>query len=204
LTSKPLGSIFQIVKKLLGLYNVKKLVDEGHSREDISKAIFNDLQKQLKNATFPLARAIEIAKSAHLGQFDKAGKPYIDHPFNVMNQLRGNLAKMTGVLHDVVEDTNTTFEDLEKMGCPSVVIEALKLVTHPKNYRGTKAEYINGIKAIADSGNQLAIDVKYADLTHNSDTSRLSNPTKKDLARTEKYKKCLDILRPLVSDYLKI
>ena len=254
------------MKKLLGLYDVKKLIDEGHSREDISKAIFNDVQKQLKNikikpkkkeqvdfprffdldgtpvkitsiggnvfattsfntslppikvisegteitekeysilVVFPLSKAIEIAKSAHKGKFDKAVKPYIDHPFNVMNQLRGNLTKMTGVLHDVVEDTSTTFEDLEKMGCPEDVIKALKLVTHPKDYRGTEAEYIGGIKAIVDSGNQLAIDVKYADLTHNSDMSRITSPQEEDSKRLEKYKKSMEILKPLVSDYLK-
>jgi (p)ppGpp synthase/HD superfamily hydrolase len=151
---------------------------------------------------FPLTKAIEIAKLAHKGQLDKANKPYIDHPLNVMNQLNGNMAKMTGVLHDVVEDTSITFEDLAKMGCPKDVIEALKLVTHPKDYRKTKEEYFKGIRAIADSGNQLAIDVKYADLTHNSDLSRLSNQTEKDIARIAKYKTSMEILKPLVSDYL--
>ena len=153
---------------------------------------------------FTLKQAIELATSKHKNQQDKAGQPYIHHPLNVMNQLQGNYAKMAGVLHDVVEDSDTTFEDLEKMGCPKIVISALRLVTHPPGHKGTEEEYIKAIQAIANSGNQLAIDVKWADLTHNSDVSRTPNPEDRDLQRLNKYHKSMEILKPFISNYLKM
>ncbi len=162
------------------------------------------LYMRIFGKNFTLKKAIEIAKNAHKGQVDKAGKSYIEHSLYVMDQLRGREAKMTGILHDIVEDSNMTFEDLKKAGCPSKVITALKLVTHSKDYKGTEEEYIKFIQIIADLGNQLAIDVKFVDLTHNSDLSRLTKPTEKDLARVEKYRKSMEILKPLVSSYLKI
>lgn len=151
---------------------------------------------------FSLDKAIQIAKQAHAGQVDKAGKPYIEHPLAVMEQLQTDEEKITGALHDVVEDSDMTFEDLEKLGCPPIVIAALKLVTHPKGFQGTEEAYLDSIRALADSGNQTAINVKFADLTHNSDLTRIPNPTEKDFTRVAKYKKSLDILKPLASDYL--
>ncbi len=161
------------------------------------------LFKKVFRKNFTLKKAIEIAKNAHKEQVDKAGKLYIEHPLYIMNQLRGREEKIAGILHDVVEDSNMTFEDLRKVGCPVKIITALKLVTHPKDYKGTEDEYMNGIRAIANSGNQIAIDLKFVDLTHNSDLSRLPKPTEKDLARVEKYRKSMEILKPLVSSYLK-
>lgn len=151
---------------------------------------------------FTLDQAIKIAQQAHEGQTDKAGKPYIEHPIFVMNLLQTDEEKMTGVLHDVVEDRHITFDDLEKLGCPASVIVALRLVTHPEDFDGTEEAYMEGIGKIVSSGNQVAINVKYADLTHNSDLTRIPNPTEKDFARVAKYKKSLDILKPLASDYL--
>lgn len=152
---------------------------------------------------FTLGRAIDIAKKAHIGQVDKAAEPYINHPLAVMEQLEGDEAKTVGVLHDVVEDTDVTFEDLEKMGCPSTIITALRLVTHTKDYKGTEKEYMKKIQKIADSGNQLAIDVKWADLTNNSDISRLPHPKERDFQRLEKYQRSKKILQSFISDYLK-
>lgn len=156
------------------------------------------------NEPFTIYHAVGIATEAHKEQLDKAGQPYINHPLAVMKGLRGLEAQMTAAIHDVVEDhpDKYSFESLEQMGCPTAVVDALKLLTHPPTYKGTEEEYIAMIKAIADSGNQIAIDVKFNDLTHNSDFSRLSNPTEKDLKRAEKYRKSLDILRPHVSEYL--
>lgn len=152
--------------------------------------------------SFTLDQAIKIAKGAHEGQTDKAGKPYIEHPVFVMEHLQTEEEKMTGVLHDVVEDSDMTFESLEELGCPPRVIDALRLVTHPKDFDGTEEAYMEGISKIVSSGNQIAIHVKFIDLTHNSDITRIPNPIDKDIARVEKYKKALALLRPLVSDYL--
>jgi hypothetical protein len=78
------------------------------------------------------------------------------------------------------------------------------LVTHPKNFGKTREEYLRGIQKIADSGNQIAIDVKWADLTHNSDPSRTpDHPQKEDFERLEKYEEAKEILKPFISDYLR-
>ena len=76
-----------------------------------------------------LERAIEIAREAHAGQHDKAGKDYILHPVRVMKRGRTEEEKIAGVLHDVIEDSDWTFEMLEEEGFPSGVIEALRCVT---------------------------------------------------------------------------
>lgn len=165
-----------------------------------------------RQAQFSVDTAEKIARRAHAGQLDKAFKPYIEHPLRVMGRLQGDEAQMTGVLHDVVEDTRrkdneVTFEDLEARGCPTMVIEALKLLTHPPDYQGTEEEkylkYMQYVQAIADSGNQLAIDVKYADLEDNMNRSRIADPTGKDLRRLAKYKLAAQTLEPRVSEYLK-
>lgn len=107
---------------------------------------------------------------------------------------------MAGVLHDIIEDTQMTTAELTKMGCPESVIDALKLVTHPLFFNDD--QYLEMIKEISDSKNQIAIDVKWADLTHNSDLSRTKNPNENDLKRQAKYLKAKEILKPFVSEYL--
>lgn len=151
---------------------------------------------------FTLYQAIKIAKQAHKGQKDKAGKPYMKHPVFVMEHLQTEEEKMAGVLHDVVEDSSVTFDDLKKLGCPSRVIDALQLVTHSTDFVGTEKAYLKGIQKIVNSGNKIAINVKFIDLSHNSDIIRIPNPKDKDLARVAKYKKALNLLRPFVSKYL--
>jgi hypothetical protein len=152
---------------------------------------------------FTLETAIELALEYHKDQKDRAGLPYTNHLFGVTDQLEGEKAKMVGVLHDSVEDTPLTLSELRKMGCPEEVIEAINLVTHPKDFDGTEESYFSLIRLIMDSGNQLAIDTKWADLTNNSDPKRLPNPTVNDLTRQEKYKKAKEMLKPLVSPYLR-
>ncbi len=156
------------------------------------------------NEPFTIYHAVGIATEAHKGQLDKAGQPYINHPLTIMKGLQGLEAQMTAALHDVVEDhpDKYSFESLEQMGCPATVIGALRLLTHPPTYKGTEEEYMAMIHEIADSGNQIAIDVKFKDLIHNSDLSRLSNPSERDAKRAEKYRKSMDILKPHVSEYL--
>jgi len=151
---------------------------------------------------FTVDQAVRIAKEAHSGQEDKSGKPYIEHPLAVMNQLQGDIPRMTGALHDVAEDTDVTFEELSARGCPPEVIEALRLVTHPEGFQNTEEEYLAWIIVIRDSGNQTAIDVKWADLTHNSGPSRFKDPTGEDYDRQAKYLRSKEILKPFVSEYL--
>ena len=129
-----------------------------------------------------LAKAIALASEKHMGQFDKGGMPYILHPLKVMHYLKSDDMELMSiaVMHDVVEDTDVTFKDLEDMGFTPRVISALRLVT--KMPGQTHKEYVDGIKSNPD-----AIAVKLADLRHNSDIRRLKGITEKDVARMKKY-----------------
>ena len=128
-----------------------------------------------------LDRAKAIATSAHEGQVDKAGKPYIDHPMRVMNMGKTVEEKIAGVLHDVVEDSEWTFEMLEKEGIPKDVMDALRCVTKLSE----DEDYDHFIERVKT--NPLAVKVKLNDLKDNMDITRLGEVTEKDLARLNKY-----------------
>lgn len=120
-----------------------------------------------------------IARKAHAGQTDKAGAPYIEHPTHVAAQVNGDKAKATAWLHDVVENTPTTFDDLRAAGVEDDVIGALELLTHDKSV--PYLDYASNLKH-----NALARTVKLADLAHNSDLSRLAKATEADRQRVQK------------------
>ena len=128
-----------------------------------------------------LDRAKAIATSAHEGQVDKAGKPYIEHPMRVMNMGKTVEEKIAGVLHDVVEDSDWTFEMLEKEGIPKDVMDALRCVTKLSE----EEDYDHFIERVKT--NPLAVKVKLNDLKDNMDITRLGEVTGKDLARLNKY-----------------
>ena len=128
-----------------------------------------------------LDRAKAIATSAHEGQVDKAGKPYIEHPMRVMNMGKTVEEKIAGVLHDVVEDSDWTFEMLEKEGIPKDVMDALRCVTKLSE----DEDYDHFIERVKT--NPLAVKVKINDLKDNMDITRLGEVTEKDLARLNKY-----------------
>lgn len=132
-------------------------------------------------------KAMIIAYNAHMNQFDKAGVPYIYHPIHLAEQMNTEIECVVALLHDVVEDTNITFEQLEKE-FPKEIIDILKLLTHDK-----KTSYMDYIKKIKE--NTIAKKIKIADIIHNSDETRLDNVTLKDLVRREKYKKALEFLK---------
>lgn len=131
-------------------------------------------------------KAMIIAYNAHQNQFDKANIPYIYHPIHIAEQMDTELECIVALLHDVVEDTDITLNDLEKE-FPKEVIDLLKILTHDK-----KIDYIEYIKKVKT--NPIATKIKIADLKHNSDITRLENITTTDLKRIEKYKKALEIL----------
>lgn len=134
-----------------------------------------------------IEKAIAVALDAHTGQTDKAGKPYILHPLRVMQQLETETEQIVGVLHDVVEDSEYTFEDLENCGFPNEAIAAIKLVT--KQPGVDYQAYLANIKS-----NSIARNVKLADLQDNMNLQRLQTITEKDLQRQAKYKKAVDFL----------
>lgn len=134
-----------------------------------------------------IERAIEIAARAHAGQTDKGGAPYIFHPLRLMLAVNGEHERMAAVLHDVVEDTPVTFEDLQREGFPEAVIDAVRALTKlPGEPRLAAAQ-----RAAA---NPVARAVKLADVTDNMDLRRLPAPTQKDLARLEEYEQVKALL----------
>lgn len=131
--------------------------------------------------------AMKISFNAHVNQVDKTGLPYVYHPFYLSTSMTDEATTCVALLHDVVEDTNMTFEELEGYGFYKEIIDALKLLTHDKN-----VPYMDYVLKIKD--NKIAREVKLADLRHNSDLSRLDVVTKKDLERQEKYLKAIKLL----------
>lgn len=133
-------------------------------------------------------KAMKLCFAAHKDQVDKSGMPYVFHPFHVAEQMTDELSTVTALLHDVVEDTPYTLEDLRAMGFPEPVLAALALLTHGEDV--PYLDYVAQIKA-----NPIARAVKLADLRHNSDLSRLSQVDAAALERVEKYKKAMEMLQ---------
>lgn len=129
-----------------------------------------------------LEKAISIAALAHEGQTDKGGSHYIFHPLILMSTMDTEEEAILAVLHDVVEDSSITLEDLEKEGLSPRLLEALDLLT-----RKPRVSYQKYIEAIAE--NPLATKVKMADLSHNMDLSRLPKPTLSDFKKRQEYEK---------------
>ena len=134
-----------------------------------------------------LERAIEIAARRHAGQVDKGGAPYILHPLRVMLRVARGAQQIVAVLHDVVEDSEVTFEDLEREGFSAEVINGLRAVT---KVEGESYEDFVARAALDPVGKA----VKLADLMENSDLSRIAEPSQKDLERVEKYGRAIRYL----------
>ena len=134
-------------------------------------------------------KALKLSFSVHKDQLDKSGMPYVYHPFHVAEQMGTEETVAVALLHDVVEDTDFTLEDLKAMGFPDSVTEALALMTHDDS-----VPYLDYVAKLKD--NPIARIVKLADLRHNSDLSRLDVVDDKALDRVEKYKKAIELLTP--------
>ncbi len=135
-----------------------------------------------------LERAIEIAVTAHKGQRDKSGQPYILHPLRVMLDLASDDEKIVGVLHDVIEDCEGwSLARLADEGFSPSVIAAVEAVTVREGE--TYDTFIQRASA-----NGLARNVKMADLRDNMRLDRIAEPTEKDFARIEKYKRAMATL----------
>ena len=132
--------------------------------------------------------AMRIAYEAHHGVLDKSGAPYIFHPYEVASRMDDEVSTAVALLHDVVEDTELTFDDLRARGIPEQVIGPLRLLTHDP-----KVPYLDYIRLIAED--PVATKVKISDLTHNMDESRYCRPmTEHEAARQEKYRKAKELL----------
>lgn len=134
-------------------------------------------------------KAMKIAYEAHHGQADNSGVPYIFHPYHLAEQMPDEITTCTALLHDVVEDTDVTIEELEEE-FPKEVTEALRLLTHD-----ISTDYFEYVRALRK--NPVARTVKMADLEHNSDQSRLTGcdiPEEKIAWWEKKYEKAKKIL----------
>ena len=134
-----------------------------------------------------LERAIEIAARAHAGQTDKAGQPYILHPLKVMFRVSSPAERMAAVLHDVVEDTLVTLEELQSEGFSLEVLTAVEALT--KRDGETRMD-----AAQRAAANHVARVVKLADNAENMDISRITEPTARDFERLEEYKRVREVL----------
>ena len=134
-----------------------------------------------------IEKALQIAIKAHKGQTDVGDKPYILHVLRVMNSLDNDEEKITAILHDVVEDTDWTFNKLKKEGFSNEIIEAIDSVTKRKGE--DYFAFVNRSK-----NNIIGRIVKIADIKDNANIKRIDNPKKKDFERVERYKKALKIL----------
>lgn len=136
-------------------------------------------------STLEIAEA--LADKKHFGQKDRGGKPYIEHPKRVSNSLFTTQEKIVGILHDVIEDTDTTYQEILDLGFGREIVVALDCLTKREGEHRISAAH----RAAA---NRLACAVKIADVTDNMNISRIPNPTEKDYQRLEQYKKVLEIL----------
>lgn len=136
-----------------------------------------------------LEQAIRIALDAHEGAVDKAGEPYILHPLTLMLQMTTDEARIAAVLHDVIEDSGVTLDDLARAGFSPRVLEALELLTHDDD----ELDYLDYVAAVAS--HPLARAVKLADLRHNMDIRRLPPElSERDLERLAMYRLAWELL----------
>ena len=132
-------------------------------------------------------KAIVLAFNAHIHQTDKSGLPYIFHPWEVANQLNDEACVCVALLHDIIEDTNITYDDLRNEGFSEEIIEGIKGVTKKEN-----EDYMDFVTRA--KSNNISRLVKIADLRHNMDLTRMNEITEFDIKRYQKYEKALKFL----------
>ena len=132
-------------------------------------------------------RALKLCFAAHRDQTDKSGLPYVFHPFHLAEQMPDELTTVVALLHDVVEDTPYTLEDLARLGFPQKVLSTLARLTHDPS-----VPYLDYVAALKED--PIARQVKLADLRHNSDLTRLDHVDDKARQRAEKYAAAIRLL----------
>ena len=138
----------------------------------------------MSNLNTLLQKAIDLAHQAHAQQVDKGGQPYINHPLRVMAKMETLQEKIVAVLHDVVEDSDLTLEDLLVQGFPADIVDSIAALT-----KIAGEEYETYLQRVME--NAIALRVKIADMTDNLDISRIPHPTAKDWQRLNKYQQIL-------------
>jgi len=137
--------------------------------------------------------ALMIAVACHAGCKDKGGKPYIRHPINVAEQLEDELDQVVALLHDTVEDTEMTLDQLRLIGFSEEIIEAIDCITRRVDDDGNKEELDTYLGRVLQS--PRATRVKFADINHNNSRERLMQLSAEEAQRlNKKYEHCLDVL----------
>ena len=134
-----------------------------------------------------LDKALEIAVKAHAGQKDKVGQPYILHPLRIMIRMNGDAERIVAVLHDVIEDSDLTLDDLKHAGFSDLILAAVDCLT-----RREGEDYEPYVERA--SRTPLAKKVKIADLEDNMNLRRLHHLAEQDKARMERYQKAYRFL----------
>jgi (p)ppGpp synthase/HD superfamily hydrolase len=134
-----------------------------------------------------LDTAIAISSRAHASQIDKAGQPYILHPLRIMFKFQSEHERIVAVLHDVIEDSEISLDDLKRLGFSTTIIEAIDCLT--KRNGETYEEFISRV-----SLNDLARKIKIEDIRDNMDLTRIDSINDIDLARIKKYHRALKFL----------
>lgn len=141
-------------------------------------------------------QAFELVEELFENKVDKGGHPYIQHLLRVSSNVKGKIAKTVALLHDVIEDTDITKEDLIEMGFLEEVVEAVDILSRKEN-----ETYNEFIARIISSNNPVAVSVKIADLEDNMDLSRIPNTTQKDIDRVHKrYKPAYEALNKIAKN----
>lgn len=143
-------------------------------------------------------QAFELIEELFKEKKDKGGHPYINHLLRVCSNVKGNDSKTVALLHDTIEDTEISKENLIELGFTEEIVNAVEIITRQEN-----ETYNEFIDKIVNSNNLLAIKVKIADLEDNMDLSRISNVTEKDINRVNKrykpaHEKLLNKLNSLI------
>lgn len=132
-------------------------------------------------------KALVLSFQKHKEQLDKSGMPYIFHPFIVASEMKSEEMVCVALLHDVLEDTDTSQEELKALGFTQEIIDAIVAMRRKRDE--DYFDYIMRVKS-----NPISREVKKADLKHNSDLTRFDEITPRDLERQEKYLKAIKIM----------
>jgi len=147
----------------------------------LKKYFTEEEYNSLKENKELIYKSLEIVTRLFNDKCDKGGFPYVIHLLKVYEGVSNYLEKVCALLHDVVEDTDVTYDDLREIGYNSDVIDILKVLTKLKG-----EDYRDYINRIIDSGNVHAMNIKLSDLRHNMDLGRIKNPTANDYERVSK------------------
>ena len=147
----------------------------------LEKYFTEEEYERIKNAEELVYKSLEIVTKVFDDKVDKGGFPYVIHLLKVYSNVSDYTEKVCALLHDIIEDTDVTYDDLRKVGYNEEIIEILSILTKLKG-----EDYRDYIDRIIKSNNYHAMNIKIADLRHNMDPSRIKNPGANDYERIAK------------------